>query len=292
MAQGEGEFVIGTLVADKYELLEEIGRGSLGIVYKARDREDGSIVAVKVILGVSDDDVKLKRYEQGINSARLLDHPNIVRIQDSGMTKDNRPFYVTQYIEGTKLSGLLKEKRRLPVERAVRIIAQVCDAIDHAHYYGVIHRNLKPENIIITNNSDGGDVAHVMDFGLAKSFFQSNKPDHKLTATGEIVGSPEYMSPEQSMFKEVDWRSDIYSCGCLLYHMLTGKPPFKGSSNLDTILKQVKEKPADLLEVAPDAEIPPAVRDVVLRALEKDPNDRQQTMTLLRDELLQACSVG
>lgn len=289
MPEMEDTCVIGTLVADKYEVLGEVGRGSLGIVYRAKNRDDGQIVAVKMILGVSDDDVKLKRYEQGINSARLLNHPNIVRIQDSGMTHDGRPFYVTEYIEGKKLSDLLKQSKRIPVERTIDIISQVCDAIDHAHYYGVIHRNLKPANIIITDNDDGTETVHVLDFGLAKSFFQSNKPDYKLTATGEIVGSPEYMSPEQSMFKEeVDWRSDIYSTGCLIYQMLTGKPPFKGTSNLDTMLKQAKAKPKPLLDVAPDAAIPPAVQDVVLRALEKDPNDRQQTMILLRDELLEA----
>jgi serine/threonine protein kinase len=284
----EDQIVIGTLIADKYELLGEVGSGSLGVVYKAKNRADGRIVAVKVIQGVSGDDVKLKRFEQGINSARLLNHPNIVRIEDSGMTEDNRPFYVTEFIEGELLSDLLKTTKRMAVARVAHIISQVSDAIDHAHYYGVLHRNLRPVNIIITTNPDGTERAHVLDFGLAKSFFQSNKPDYKLTGIGEIVGSPEYMSPEQCMYKDVDWRSDIYSTGCLMYHMLSGKPPFKGSSDLDTLMKQAKETPVDLLEAAPDAAIPSAVRDVVMRALEKDPNARQQTMILLRDELLQA----
>jgi serine/threonine protein kinase len=282
--------VIGTLVADKYELLREVGRGSLGIVYKAKNREDGSIAAIKVIQGVSDDDVKLKRFEQGIKSARMLNHPNIVCIQDSGMTEDNRPFYVTEFVDGRLLSDVLKKATRMPVARVAHIISQVSDAIDHAHYHGVLHRNLRPANIMITTNAEGTELARVLDFGLAKSFFQMSKPDHRLTAIGEIVGSPEYMSPEQCMYKDVDWRSDIYSTGCLMYHMLSGKPPFKGSSELDTLLKQAKEAPVDLLEAAPDAAIPPAVRDVVMRALEKEPINRQQTMIVLRDELLQASS--
>jgi TPR repeat protein len=289
MAEMEEYGVTGTVIADKYELLGEIGRGSIGVVYRAKSQEGGD-VAVKVLFGVSDDDVKLKRFEQGINSARLLNHPNIVSIQDSGFTADNRPFYVTAFVAGKLLSDELKEVKRMPVHRAVRIMVQVCDAIDHAHYYGVIHRNLKPANIILTQNPDGSETAHVLDFGLAKSFFQANKPNHKLTATGEIVGSPEYMSPEQCMFKEVDWRSDIYAAACLLYHMLAGKPPFKGSSALDTLMRQVKDSPIDLIAAAPDALIPNAVRDVVMRALEKDPNHRQQTMILLRDDLVEAAS--
>lgn len=284
--------MIGTLIADKYELLGELGNSSgLGLTYKARHAEDGRLMAVKVV-SVPGDDVNLKRYEQGIASARLLNHPNIVGIIDSGVTEKGSPFYVTDFVEGRTLGQILRESKRMPVSRVVPLVAQICDALDHAHYYGVIHRNLTPDNIIVRANPDGTEMVHVLDFGLAKSFFAANKPDHKLTNAGDIIGNPEYLSPEQCMWKEADWRSDIYSLGCLTYHMLAGKPPFRGSSKLDTLVKQAKEAPVDLIEAAgADAAIPPAVRDVVMRALEKDPNARQQTMIILRDEFVQSCSM-
>jgi serine/threonine protein kinase len=281
--------VIGTLIADKYELLGELGNSSgLGLTYKAKQTDDGRLMAVKVV-SVPGDDVNLKRYEQGIASARLLNHPNIVCIVDSGVTAKGSPFYVTDFVEGRTLGEILREVKRMPVERVAPMIAQICDALDHAHYYGVIHRNLTPDNVMVGANSEGSETVHVLDFGLAKSFFMANKPDHKLTNAGDIIGNPEYLSPEQCMWKESDWRSDIYSLGCLTYHMLAGKPPFRGTSKLDTLVKHAKEVPADLLSAAPDAAIPPAVRDVVMRALEKDPINRQQTTILFRDEFLQAC---
>ena len=283
--------MIGTLIADKYELLGELGNSSgLGLTYKAKNTDDGRLVAVKVV-SVPGDDVNLKRYEQGIASARLLNHPNIACIVDSGLTESGRPFYVTDFVEGRTLSEILRESRRMPVSGVAPLMAQICDALDHAHYFGVIHRNLTPDNIIVRPNADGTESVHVLDFGLAKSFFMANKPDHKLTNAGDIVGNPEYLSPEQCMWKEADWRSDIYSLGCLVYHMLAGRPPFRGGSKLETLVKHAKEAPIDLLAATPEAAIPPAVRDVVMRSLEKDPNTRQQTMIVFRDEFLQACSL-
>lgn len=274
----------GTLIAEKYELLGEVGRGSLGTVFKARD-PDGRIVALKVIDGVAGDDVKVKRFQQGIQAARLLNHPNIACASDSGLINSANPFYVMEFVEGKLLSHVLAESGRMQLARVLRIAAQICDAIDHAHYYGVIHRNLKPANIMLVQQPDGTEMVKVLDFGLAKSFFQSGKPGQALTAAGEVIGAPEYMSPEQCMQKDVDWRSDIYSAGCLFFELLTGATPVKGMNMLDTLMKQARDKPRSFAEVAGDASVPDTVQTVIMQALQKDPNLRQQTMIQLKEEL-------
>jgi TPR repeat protein len=217
----------------------------------------------------------------------MLNHPCVVGIIDSGLINDN-PFYVMEFVEGRLLSDLLKGSGRLPVARVLKLAAQICEAIDHAHYFGVIHRNLKPENLMIVAQPDGTELVRILDFGLAKSFFQGEKDQQKLTAPNEVIGSPEYMSPEQCMSKDVDWRSDIYSTGCLLFAMLTGKPPIVGINVLDTIMKQAREKPPTIGQAAPDANVPEPVQKVIMRALEKDPNARQQTMIQLKEELQSA----
>lgn len=277
--------MIGTLIAGKYELLGEAGRGTVGVVYKARNRDDGSTVAIKVIDRTGGDPTKIKRFEQGISAARVLEHPNIVTTIDAGLLDNEKPFYVMRFVEGQLLSQVLAKEKRLPLARVVRIASHLCDAIEFAHYHGVVHRNLKPANIMLVPQRDGTETVQVLDFGLAKSFFESGKPQERLTAAGDIIGLPEYMSPEQCMWKPVDWRSDIYSMGCVLFEMLTGQVPIRGMNILDTLMKQAREQPMTFAEAAPDLVIPGAVQEAIMRALEKDPNARQQTMIQLKEEL-------
>jgi eukaryotic-like serine/threonine-protein kinase len=279
--------MIGTQVG-RYEILAEIGSGTLGMVYKAKDLESGEAVALKVLYCSDAEEAALKRFIRSVEATKILSHPNVLAPVDSGFIDEVTPYVVMSYCQGELLSDVLKREKYLDVPRTVAISAQVCDALEHAHYYGVIHRNLKPANIMLIKEN-GQEIAKVLDFGLAKSFFQGTKSGNfKVTVAGEVVGTPEFMSPEQCKFMEIDWRSDIYAMGCLIYMMLTGKPPIKGGSALETMMKQGVEEPLPFAQASNQIAVPVAVQEVIMRSLCKEKEERQQTMTQLRDEIAEA----
>jgi serine/threonine protein kinase len=280
--------LIGTVFAERYTILEVLGRGGMGVVYKARHDLMDRVVAIKMILPhLVSDDVSLARFQREARAASKISHPNIIAIHDFGMTADTDVAYlVMDFIDGEDLSDVIKKDGQIGVQRSVRIFLQACDALQHAHKLGVIHRDLKPSNIMLINKSDKVDFVKILDFGVAKIATNEDEADQqRLTTTGEIFGSPVYMSPEQCNGAKLDARSDVYAFGCVMYETLTGKPPCMGKTPIETIAKHVTAMPPRFNEARSDLYIPEWIENIVFKSLQKDPAKRHQSMQELFDEL-------
>lgn len=250
----------------RYEILGELGKGAMGLVYKAADPNIGRIVALKTMrLDVhgADHDVMALRFQNEARAAGVLNHPNIVTIFDAGEI-DGIFFIAMEYIEGHTLASMLFERRVLDAASVVEIGSQICTGLQYAHFRHVVHRDIKPANVMISSKNG---CAKIMDFGIAKS-------GGNLTHTGEVVGTPHYMSPEQVKGQELDGRSDIFSTGVLLYEMVTGEKPFVGDSVTTIIYKIVNENPIPPREL--DVTIHPGLSQVISKCLSKDPDLRYQ----------------
>jgi tetratricopeptide (TPR) repeat protein len=277
---------IGTVVAGRYEILSLVGRGGMSVVYKARNRAVGSIVAVKALKAdlVSDEEL-FARFCQEAKAVQMLIHPNIVTVHEFGVTLTGQPFIVMDYLDGKTLADTLEETGRISVKRMLKIFIQVCDALAHAHSHKIIHRDIKPGNIMLIEQGNETDFVKLFDFGFAKLLPQRGMVAQALTQQGDVLGTPLYMSPEQSRGKELDSRTDVYSVGCVMYESLTGKAPIIGDNVLDTMQKQISEVPATLENARPDLYIPEALGAVLYKTLEKDREERYQSMSDLRRDL-------
>lgn len=270
---------IGTLLGDRYEILAEVGRGRVGIVYKANHRRLEKLLAVKVLFEeVGKDETSIKRFELEAKSSARLSHPNIINVLDFGLSFGGFPYLVMEFIDGCDLHSILSSDTRLPLARAIRIITQVCSALDHAHHRGVIHRDLKPSNIMLLNVEGLPDFVKLVDFGIAKRYDSNEDTIERLTMDGQVLGTPAYMSPEQCQAGKLDARSDVYSLGCVLFKMMTGSAPITGNSIIDIIHNHIGQEPLSFAAACPDVRIPPAIQEVVLTALEKEPAKRHQSM--------------
>jgi len=264
----------GSVLGERYEILKRLGEGGMGAVYKARDRELDLFVALKVIRPelASHPDI-LRRFKQELILARQVTHKNVIRIFELGMA-DGRKFITMDYIDGRDLKSILVERGKLPPDEAVRIVRQICRGLEAAHAEGVVHRDLKPQNIMVDEN---GRV-WVMDFGLARSMDLVG-----ITRTGALMGTPDYMSPEQARAQKVDARSDLFSLGIIFYEILTGVLPFRADTMMATLLKRVQEKasPPNSLDPA----IPPRLSDTVMKCLEVDVARRYQSASEILTDL-------
>jgi serine/threonine-protein kinase len=266
-----------TAKAGRYQLLDEVGRGAMGIVYRAHDPVIGRTVAVKTLhvvehgSGLTQEEL-LRRFHTEARAAGLLSHPNIVAVYDAG--KEDDFFYITmELVEGKSLQDLLGDRHAFPLARVLRLMQQACSALEFAHQHNVIHRDIKPANLILTAD----DTLKISDFGTAKILqFQTAQ-------TGQIIGTPSYMSPEQIKGRPVDGRSDIFSLGGVLYQLLTGEKPFPGDSVTSVIYKIVSEEPASPRDL--DSSIHPGLSAVILRALAKSPGARFQSCVEFFDAL-------
>jgi serine/threonine protein kinase len=274
---------IGVVVGTHYQILSLIGRGGMSTVFKARHQLLKKMVALKILTPqFSVDQQKLLRFQQEAISVGRLDHPNIIKIYEFAVPEDREPYLVMDYVEGTTLADEIA-RSPLPLSRALNIFKQICRGLSHAHKMGVIHRDLKPSNVMIASDNLTGqnqpisEQIKIVDFGIAK-VLTPDLPAVKLTQTGEIFGSPLYMSPEQCMGKSPDARSDIYSLGCLIFETLTGKPPFEGLSVLETIHLHLYGVPPLTTSYAPSLEHSEAINSIILRCLAKNPDDRYQSM--------------
>jgi serine/threonine protein kinase/tetratricopeptide (TPR) repeat protein len=262
----DGEFAPGTVLGHRYEILALLGQGGMGAVYKARDTELDRLVALKIIRPeLTTNPEILKRFKQELILARQVTHRNVIRIFDLGQA-DGFKFITMEYLEGQDLRAVLREKGKLPPEEAAKIILQICRALEAAHSEGVIHRDLKPQNIML----DANGRAYVMDFGIARSAYLPG-----MTQTGALVGTPEYMSPEQAKGEKLDERSDLFSLGAILYELLIGQSPYFSDTPLATLWKRIQEKAKPLSEIDPT--IPKPLSDIVAKALEIEPDNRFAT---------------
>ncbi|HET6267834.1 MAG TPA: serine/threonine-protein kinase [Acidobacteriota bacterium] len=270
---------ISSALESRYQVLKELGRGGMGIVFQAYDKQLKEQVAIKILSPfLSSDPDALERLKREVSSARRITHPNIIRIHDISTLQDLH-FVSMEFFEGVSLKDHIKKTGALPLMQAVHIGTQICDGLEAAHRQGVIHRDLKSQNIIMGPSSQ----IKIIDFGLA-----SCNNLEGLTATGLIMGTPEYMAPEQVAGKSVDERADIYSLGVILYEMFTGRVPFTGDSAIAVGFKQLKEEPPRPCEV--NGQLPVDVEKVILRALEKNPLNRFLSVGELRASLEKAAA--
>ncbi len=258
----------------------------MSIVYKAQHSLMNRTVAIKMLhRKLKDDSSALERFRLEAQAASSLSHQNVVTVYDFGISPEGEPFFVMDCIEGESLESLIDRKGSIPFARAIAIFKQVCDGLEAAHQKGIIHRDLKPANVILMRREDGSELVKLVDFGIAKLLPQAGKVQQQLTKTGEVFGSPLYMSPEQCLGRELDTRADIYALGCLMYEVVAGQPPFIGNSYLETMNMHVDEHPKLISERAPHAEVPAELEAAILCCLSKDPEIRFQTATELRDVL-------
>jgi len=266
----------------KYELKEQLGLGGMSVVYKAHDLALDRFVALKLLLPRSGDrPIDSMRFQQEAKAASRLEHPNIVKVHDFNVTEDGAPYLVMSYLDGLSLSDLIKKEGGLEPGRWLSIMIQACDALTCAHENKVVHRDIKPSNFVLCHEK-GNEVLKLVDFGIAK--IESND-DQSLTKTGEVFGSPLYMSPEQCSGSKVDSRSDVYSLGCVMYEALTGKPPLSGDNALATIVKHLQETPKPLSDVCRKVPHIDSIDRIVMKCLEKKPEDRYPDTSSLRKEL-------
>jgi serine/threonine-protein kinase len=271
-----GDALVGQTLAGKYRIEERISEGGMGTVYRATHVLMEKAVAIKVLHpSLAADDKIVARFTREAKAASRISNPHALNVTDFGESENGIVFLVMEYLRGKTLKEVIRGESPLPLARVVEVTRQICGALDAAHAEGVVHRDLKSDNIMLEEVAGGSDWAKVLDFGIAK-IQEPVGQDPELTAPNLIIGTPQYMSPEQcSQASDIDSRSDIYSLGIILYEMLTGHVPFTGESATTIMLKHLQEAPPSVLDERKD--LPPAVGEVVARALSKLPDERQQS---------------
>jgi TolB-like protein/tetratricopeptide (TPR) repeat protein len=276
MEAPKGELTTGSTFAGRYQIIEELGKGGMGRVYKVFDKEVNAKVALKLIKPeIASDKKTIERFRNELKVARDIAHKNVCRMYDLG--KEEGAYYITmEYVSGEDLKSFIRRSELISTGKAISIAKQICEGLSEAHGVGIVHRDLKPSNIMIDKE---GNV-RIMDFGIARSL-----NGKALTEAGVIIGTPEYMSPEQVEGKETDHRSDIYSLGVILYEMLTGSPPFEGDTPLSIAVQHRSDTPKDPRDL--NAQIPEDLSSVILRCLEKEKGARYQSAKELLSSLAQ-----
>jgi len=264
--------LLGQVVADRYHILKKLGEGGMGTVYLAEHVKMGRKSALKVMNpGMNTDPDSIARFNREASNASRLSHPNICGIYDFGETPEGLIYLAMEFIEGSSLTSLIEKGGSLPAPRAASIVHQTADALQVAHDAGIVHRDLKPDNIMVARNRDGSDLVKVVDFGIAKA---SSSDAQKVTKTGMVVGTPEYMSPEQLAGDKLDGRSDIYSLGLVAFNCLTGALPFAAETAQEAMIMRLTDHPRTLAQVAPEKPWPEALQVTLDRALARDASDR------------------
>jgi serine/threonine protein kinase len=278
----------GKVIMDKFEVIELLGCGGMGSVFKVQHTHLKTFYAMKCLNHKQGNDAIWRRFDNEARAANRLDHPNLIRVHDSGLLPDGQPYFVMDLVDGSTLAQILESRGTLNLATALKIFIQVGFALAYAHANGVIHRDIKPSNIMLVKSVTGslGGSVKVVDFGIAKLTGQDEYNQQTLTRTGEIFGSPLYMSPEQCMGVGVDHRSDLYSLGCVMYEALTGAPPVVGDNALSTMLKHQNEIPSLMHQASLGLEFPDSIEFVVAKLLEKDPSKRYPNASLLTADLV------
>lgn len=271
--------LIGDLIEERYRIIRKLGEGGMGLVFEAEREIFGTRVALKVLRADSAGGEALARLEREAKSASAIGHAHIVDVKDFGRLPDGSTYIVMELIEGDDLLTEIR-RERLPWKRARAIAAQICEALAAAHERGIIHRDLKPENIILTTREGEADFVKIVDFGIARVSGAT-----KLTAAGQVVGTPEYMSPEQCAGEELDGRADIYALGVLLYEMVTGELPFYSDDLIELLRQQLREPPVPPSRLMGSTELDLGFEAVILRCLAKRPGQRFASMNEVGEAL-------
>jgi DNA-binding response OmpR family regulator len=283
------DLMIGTVLDGKYEILEVLGGGGTGLVYRAKHRQLQTMVAVKVLispLALSSENVR--RFKREAKTVIGFSHQNILTVHDFGASVDGQPYLVMELITGESLSDFIERRGKIPVSETLEILRQTCDGLQYAHEHGAIHRGIKPSNIMLLA---GGGGVKIVDFGLAKKVEQDERTE-KLTMTGDVLGSPPYMSPEQCRGFPLDQRTDIYSLGCVMYEMLTGARAFTGTEPIAIIWNQVTQEPPHLVLPEVDGRLRERLDLIVMKCLAKETDRRYQTISDLKADLEQVHAEG
>lgn len=269
----------------RYSVQEKLGEGASAEVYKVIDKVLGKTFAAKVMrTELLPDEVARRRFAQEAEAASALTHANLVAIYGHGETASNAPFLVMDCLDGKTLSQTLKSGGAFDAERAIDVGIQACEALVHMHMKSIVHRDLKPSNMFLTKDENNYDVLKIVDFGIAKLQYSAAERT-QLTQTGEVFGSPLYMSPEQCRGESLDCRSDIYSLGCVLYELVSGVSPFAAPNPIKTILKHVSGAVPPFKNSAPDKHIPEGLQSVIFKCLKTEPQDRYQIVEELLNDL-------
>lgn len=285
---GPSHSLIGMILDNRYQIMSKLGEGGMGSVYAAEHILLKKNVAIKVLrydLARKEDVVK--RFQNEAIAASRIGHENIIEVTDFGRTPDGSVYFVMEHLNGLALADVIQKSGSIPMKRAIPILLQITKALSVAHSQGIIHRDLKPENIVLIDKPDRKDFVKILDFGISKMLDTSDRAE-KLTAMGMIVGTPEYMSPEQAAGMSVDKRTDIYSLGVIMYEMMTGRLPFLADNAIRILMMHQTEKPQRPREINP--EIHNQMEQIILKCMEKKPEDRFQDMTEITQALIQLLS--
>lgn len=280
--------LIGQTLEGKYHVLEKIGEGGMSSVFLATDGTPGGRCAIKVLCSaLSRDANAIARLRREASFGMRLEHPNLCHIIHVGQTDDGLIFVVMPVVEGELLADRVRRLGHIPLDQAVLLVADIAAGLGAAHALDIVHRDLKPENVMVRTRPDGNSEAVVMDFGLAKERALSADLK-KLTATGIVLGTPEFMSPEQIRGKPLDARSDIYALALVAYEMLTGRLPFAGHTQQELMIARLSSDPVPLRAMCPELDFPASLEQVLITGLARDPNTRYSSAAAFADAFVHA----
>ena len=278
--------LVGQVIADRYHVMKKLGEGGMGQVYLAEHVKMGRKSAIKVMNpSLMHDPEAIARFNREAGNASKITHPNVCAVYDFGETPDGLIYLAMEFVEGEALTDALERDGALPLPRATAIFKQTADALQAAHDLGIVHRDLKPDNIMLARGRDGSDVVKVVDFGIAKAV-GGDEAGQKVTKTGLVVGTPEFMSPEQLSGDRLDGRSDLYSLALVYFRMLTSQLPFQADTVQETMIKRLTDEPKKLAEVRPDLQFPSGLQPVLDAALTRTPAERYQTVAKFAEDVL------
>jgi serine/threonine-protein kinase len=278
--------LVGQVIADRYHVIKKLGEGGMGQVYLAEHVKMGRRSAIKVMSpAMIHDPDAIARFNREASNASRITHPNVCAVYDFGETPEGLIYLAMEFVEGVPLTDLIEQEGALPLARATTIFKQTADALQAAHDLGIVHRDLKPDNIMVARGRDGSDVVKVVDFGIAKAV-GGDETGQKVTKTGLVVGTPEFMSPEQLSGDKVDGRSDLYALALVYFRMLTGQLPFQADSVQETMIKRLTDEPETLAAARPDLPFPDGLQQVLETALARTPATRYQTVAKFAEDVL------
>ncbi|HEX3596106.1 MAG TPA: serine/threonine-protein kinase, partial [Polyangiaceae bacterium] len=288
--------LVGQVVGGRYHVKRILGEGGMGIVYEAEQQMGTAIrkVALKTLHAhLSHDPSVSARFHREVGTIAQLEHPNTIKVYDFGATADGTLYIAMEFVAGKSLSQLIEESKTLAPERILRIVKQIAGSLEEAHQQGVIHRDLKPDNVVLTQRAGEKDVVKLLDFGIAARTESADAArEQKLTQQGMVLGTPPYMSPEQFTGKALDARSDIYSLGVMTYEMATGRLPFSAETPWQWATEHMMSQPTPFEAIPDSGQIPPSMRTAIMRALSKNKEDRQSSVTQFYEELAGGAPAG